>query len=97
MVHKSMVDFHEKVGPIFRRYADTYGVRNTCSLGVLLVDRLTPRTREALMGMIAGDTAIEEIVRCIQDRDQRRAAVVDDVKKAAPRRLYGKPKTIKKE
>ncbi len=61
MVKRSTVDFTEQIAPIFRKYANTYGVKNTCSLGAILINELSPNQREKLMSMVAEDVPLDEI------------------------------------
>jgi hypothetical protein len=97
MANRSTVDFSEKIGPIFRQYADTYGVQNICSLGVLLVDTLTAKERELFIGMIAGDTPLETIKENLSRMYMNRALSLAKTVKGSPRRIYRKPKHRKKE
>lgn len=51
MVQRTTVDFTEQVTPIYKKYAKTYGVKTTCSLGAILIHRLKPEQREKLMDL----------------------------------------------
>lgn len=61
MTIRSSVNFSQKVGPLVKKYGNTYGVKNTCSLGVILIDRLRPDLREELMNLIGGDADLTHI------------------------------------
>ncbi len=61
MTIRSSVNFSDKVGPLIKKYGRAYGIKNTCSLGVILIDRLSPELREQLMSSVAEDVDLEEI------------------------------------
>jgi len=54
-----MVNFSNQIAPIFRKIANVYGVKNACSLGAVLINRLKPEQRETLMGLIAENASID--------------------------------------
>ena len=61
MAFRTTVDFTEQIAPIYRKYAKTYGVKTTCSLGAILVHKLSSNQREKLMSMVAEDISIDKI------------------------------------
>ena len=68
MGKRRTVDFSDKIEPLYKKYISTYGVQNTCSLGIILIHRLTPHDREHLMGMVAADTSLEKIYLFLKTR-----------------------------
>jgi len=85
---RTSVDFNEKIAPIFKKYANTYGVKNTCSLGAVLIHQLSPREREHLMGMIADETPIEELETLLAKVQIRKAQGLNKALKKGKKRIY---------
>jgi hypothetical protein len=85
MTDRSSVDFNEQVGPLFRKYAGTYGVKNICSLGIILVDRLDSDKRESLMTMIGEDAPLETIQKKLSEFAQERAHCIVSLSKKSRR------------
>jgi len=85
---RTTVDFSEKIGPLFKKYANTYSVKNTCSLGVVLIDRLTPEDRERLMGLVAMDMPLDEIELVLRQIDGGHFEVWTSLQKKGKRRIY---------
>jgi hypothetical protein len=87
MSYRSNVDFNEQVGPLFRKYAATYGVKNICSLGIILVDRMQPDKRELLMTMIGEGAPIETIRKKLDEFAQERARAIVSLASKSKRRI----------
>lgn len=88
MATRTSVDFSKKIAPIFKRSANTYGVKNTCSLGAVLIHQLSSSEREYLMGMIADDTSLEDIEIYLAKRQERKAQIHAEAKKKRKKRIY---------
>lgn len=87
MSYRSNVDFGEKVGPLFRKYAATYGVKNICSLGIMLVDRMQPDKREMLMTLIGEGASIEIIQKKLDEFAEERTRVIVSLASKKSRRI----------
>lgn len=88
MTNRTTVDFSEKIAPIFKKYANTYGVKNTCSLGAVLIDKLIPGDRETLMGLIASDESLESVYIFLKDVESRHFQVLQSLSKKRNRRIH---------
>ena len=73
MSQRTTIDLsNSNIGPLFRRFTNAYGVKNTCSLGVLLIERLTAGQREELIGLVASNAPIETIQKLIWQIERSR-------------------------
>jgi len=61
MTVRSSVNFSDKVGPLIKKYGRTYGIKNTCSLGVILIDHLSPELREQLMDFVGSEAHLDTV------------------------------------
>jgi hypothetical protein len=90
MANRTTVDFSENIAPIFKKYANTYGVKNTCSLGAILIDQLTSDDRETLMGLIASDESLMSVYVCLKDVESRHFQALYSLSKRRNKRIYVK-------
>jgi len=97
MGYRTSIDFSDKIAPIFKKYANTYGVRNSCSLGAILIDQLAPQEREKLIGLVADDTPVEDIEEVLRRMDTKKALSLAEAIKKSPRRVYVGKESKKKK
>ncbi len=88
MIRRTTVDFTEQIEPIFRKYANTYGVKNTCSLGAILVHRLDSVRREKLMSMVAEDAPLNEIETQFARMEESYLQTAIKLAKTRKKRIY---------
>lgn len=90
MTNRTTVNFSDDVAPIFKKYANTYGVKNTCSLGAILINQLAPHEREKLMGMVAEGKPTIEVDSYLVDLTFKDAEAIAEIQKINKKAARGK-------
>jgi len=95
MKKRTSVEFSETVEPLFKKYSNIYGVKNICSLGVILIDQLDTPLREDFIGMVAADMDYPSISLHVMKMEARRINLLVEQEIIKRRRNRNKTKEKK--